>query len=203
MTSEGSVSSNSLRRRKKSSKVHLNIYTLSQAKGISNKLSNKFGFKKAYHTAVEVYGIEYSYDETRGIYAAKPREVKNAKLKKALYMGTANMKWPEVKNIVSELREQYDIDNYDLITRNCHHFCESLCQELVAMSIPSHLTKHRKAAQLHKPIIPRVLAQSTPPKGDNIERTLSTVNIWANSELPNEDFKDSYSESDELCYEMY
>mmetsp|Transcript_8239 Transcript_8239/g.9148 ORF Transcript_8239/g.9148 Transcript_8239/m.9148 type:complete len:159 (-) Transcript_8239:766-1242(-) len=104
MTSEGSVSSNSLRRRKKSSKVHLNIYTLSQAKGISNKLSNKFGFKKAYHTAVEVYGIEYSYDETRGIYAAKPREVKNAKLKKALYMGTANMKWPEVKNIVSELR---------------------------------------------------------------------------------------------------
>lgn len=38
--------------------------------------------------------------------------------------------WPQIKEIVARLKRAWAGTSYDLLQRNCCHFCEQLCAEL-------------------------------------------------------------------------
>eukprot|EP00913_Durusdinium_trenchii_P034516 g32290.t1 len=108
--------------------VRLNIYDL----GKSNTVQNLNGWLKpvgigAFHCAVQVYGVEWSYGRSEegpqdpqqtGVWSCLPRMCED-----------------------HTFREDWPMSDYDLLNKNCCHFCEELCQSLGLGPLPSRVKK--------------------------------------------------------------
>ena len=42
----------------------------------------------------------------------------------------------QVKQVVAELKERWQGKEYDILTRNCNHFCQEFAQRLGVSNIP-------------------------------------------------------------------
>lgn len=99
--------------------VWLNVYDLTD----SNNAVYWCGFG-AYHTGVEVYGVEYafgghSYDSS-GLFATEPRNPPGqVYFRDSVDMGTINLSPQEVQDIVMALGEEYKGNKYHLLRTNC------------------------------------------------------------------------------------
>eukprot|EP00930_Biecheleria_cincta_P103785 TRINITY_DN9587_c0_g1_i1.p1 TRINITY_DN9587_c0_g1~~TRINITY_DN9587_c0_g1_i1.p1 ORF type:complete len:295 (+),score=35.05 TRINITY_DN9587_c0_g1_i1:88-972(+) len=123
--------------------VFLNIYDVSNqdaVKVLNNVMAHwlapdgvKLG---AFHTGVEVGGVEWSYgrtyrDSRPGIVGMPPRSDPHHSFRQM------------VNAIISEIIEDYPGQSYDVLRHNCCHFAEDFCQRLGVESIPDWV--HRLA----------------------------------------------------------
>lgn len=114
------------------SAVVLNIYDI----GASNGWLSWLGMG-LYHTGVEVCGKEYSFC-VEGIVAGKPRSVPYA-FREALHMGIVPR--GRINEALACLRNDFVSGSYSLPSRNCNHFSEALCQELLGVGLPSYINR--------------------------------------------------------------
>jgi len=129
--------------------VILNVYNVTNAGAISrvNGILRHIG-TGAYHAAVEVDGIEYSFggfpesmaeqigiDET-GVFECVPRGCEAHKFRESILMGRAKLaKW-QVRQLLDDLRHEWKGWDYNLLSQNCCHFSDSFCKELGVGPIP-------------------------------------------------------------------
>jgi len=134
--------------------VFLNIYDVSNQEGV--KVMNsvlahwlspvKFG--GAFHTGVEVGGIEWSYGRTYrdtrpGIIGMPPRSDPKHSFRQTIPLGFTRMSLEQVNHTISELIEDYPGQEYEVFRHNCCHFADDFSHRLGTEAIPGWV--HRLA----------------------------------------------------------
>jgi hypothetical protein len=93
----------------------------------------------AFHGAVEVYGPEWSYggcDEGTGVASWAPMSCTAHHYRESVPMGETNLTYEEVNALIEKLSRDWPGEDYDLLSHNCCHFSDELCQELGVGPIP-------------------------------------------------------------------
>lgn len=124
--------------------VVLHIYHLSDKKRIkfANHLLRIFG-SGAYHAAVEVHGIEWSFGSKQigtGVFACEPTACSAHTYKKPYLMGYTKLNEQETEAAIEKLAVEWQGRSYDLLTHNCTHFSGELCRTLGVGPMPSWVT---------------------------------------------------------------
>mmetsp|Transcript_35998 Transcript_35998/g.102802 ORF Transcript_35998/g.102802 Transcript_35998/m.102802 type:complete len:154 (-) Transcript_35998:42-503(-) len=87
-----------------------------------------------FHVGVEVYGWEWSYGFTSngtGVFASRPATCKARSYRQPISMGRTKLSLEEVQILLQGLQREWLGWHYNLLRRNCVHFCEALCRGLV------------------------------------------------------------------------
>ncbi|KAM7256530.1 hypothetical protein ACFE04_012271 [Oxalis oulophora] len=120
--------------------VYLNVYDLTSFNGYAYWLG-----LGVYHSGVQVHGIEYAYggheDPTTGIFKSVPQQCVGFKLRKSILIGKTNLDPAQVKSMMDKLAKDYKGDAYNLLTKNCNHFCNDVCLSLTGNPIPSWINR--------------------------------------------------------------
>ena len=117
--------------------VKVNVYTLGDHE-LNSALTSLFG-SGAYHTGVEISGVEYAFrggdGAGTGVFTHTPRQLpegfEGAVFKESVDMGgTKMMAQSELRSIVKQVSKKWPAAQYDLLARNCNHFSTELCAQL-------------------------------------------------------------------------
>ncbi|KAD4585490.1 hypothetical protein R6Q59_035939 [Mikania micrantha] len=132
---------NSTRCRKSGSvPVYLNVYDLTSINGCAYWLG-----LGVYHSGVQVHGVEYAFgyheQSTTGVYEGKPAEWEQFTFRKQILIGWTEMSLRQIRGLMEELAGDYKGNSYELITRNCNHFCNDACIRLTGNPIPTWINR--------------------------------------------------------------
>jgi len=124
--------------------VTLHIYDVFGYSAVKhlNRIVALFG-TGAFHSAVEVFGLEYSYgfmDDppgTTGVYSCEPGKCEAHSYREQLLMGQTNYCQLEVEALLEDLKQEWLGQEYDLLRRNCCHFSDAFCRRLGVGGIPT------------------------------------------------------------------
>ena len=129
--------------------VLLNIYDLGDSKAIQrlNVILKPMG-SGAYHAAVQVYGQEWSFGglgvddpieegfET-GIWSCRPQGCRQHSYRESIQMGHTSYSHAQVLEIIRDMMEDWPMNSYQILRRNCCHFCDALCQLIGVGPLPA------------------------------------------------------------------
>jgi len=102
-----------------------------------------FGSKDygAFHTGVEVFGLEWSFgmtmDDSTGVACVNPKQDPDHSYRETIDMGIVNISPQEFSKMMGRLRDEWPGSSYQLLSRNCHHFSDCLLRELGVGYLPS------------------------------------------------------------------
>lgn len=92
-----------------------------------------------------VHGVEYAFGAheypTTGIFEAEPKQCEGFTFRKSILIGWTEMTAGLVRRVMEELSEKYKGNAYNLITKNCNHFCNDACIKLTGNPIPSWVNR--------------------------------------------------------------
>lgn len=128
----------------KPSQVILHVYDVGTERAIAgaNRLLRGVG-AGAYHAAVEVNGCEWSYGHANtgtGVFSCRPTACSFHTYREAVLMGDTCLTPMKVRLLLRRLEVEWPGKDYDLLRKNCCHFCDEFCQRLGVGCIPSWLT---------------------------------------------------------------
>nr|XP_043635983.1 deSI-like protein At4g17486 isoform X1 [Erigeron canadensis] len=158
---------NSIKCRKPGSNpVYLNVYDLTPM----NEYAYWLGLG-VYHSGVQVHGVEYAYgaheEATTGIFEGEPKQCEGFTFRKRILIGWTDMNIKEVKGFMEELGHEYKGTSYNLITKNCNHFCKDVCIRLTGNSIPSWVNRLAKIGLLCNCLVPASISSTKVGIEDN------------------------------------
>ena len=142
----------------------LNIYDLSPA--------NDYLFPVGlglHHSGVEIDRREYSFGSGgSGIFEGAPKEVPNARFRCQVDMGSFDGGSKELNQALDELRSSgFGPNDYNLVRRNCNHFCQALCMKLLQKPIPGHVNRIAAIGDCCSCLLPRNMLQDSPVGGSS------------------------------------
>ncbi|CAJ1357652.1 unnamed protein product [Effrenium voratum] len=113
------------------STVFINIYDLNKDWPTANSVgANLFHVGGAFHAAVEVYGLEWSYG-CEGVERGEPRRHDVHVYRQSLSQGVTMKSVQQVEEIVEEvMKSRWLAHEYDLLRHNCCSFADDFCREL-------------------------------------------------------------------------
>ena len=96
----------------------------------------------AFHGALSVYGLEYSFgwndQDLTGVFECENCGNTAHRFRESIPLGDTRLGRKELEWILSrELMEAWPGDSYDLLRRNCCHFCEEFAGILGVKPLPS------------------------------------------------------------------
>mmetsp|Transcript_7942 Transcript_7942/g.13027 ORF Transcript_7942/g.13027 Transcript_7942/m.13027 type:complete len:229 (+) Transcript_7942:43-729(+) len=121
--------------------VYLHVYHVHGCASIrtANAVCQAIG-TGAWHAAVEVRGQEWSYGAGAGIFCNEPcKNDKQGPLEESIPMGQTLLTDMEVRRLIALLRPEWEGKAYNLLRKNCTHFCDCLCRRLGVGGIPSRV----------------------------------------------------------------
>ncbi|XP_028766466.1 deSI-like protein At4g17486 isoform X2 [Neltuma alba] len=120
--------------------VYLNVYDLTPINGYAYWCG-----LGVYHSGVQVHGVEYAFGAheypSTGIFEGEPRRCEGFVFRKTILIGKTEMGEEGVRRVMEELAGEYRGNAYNLITKNCNHFCNDACLKLTGKSIPSWINR--------------------------------------------------------------
>ncbi|KAI3763271.1 hypothetical protein L1987_53725 [Smallanthus sonchifolius] len=144
---------NSTCRKSGSVPVYLNVYDLSSVNGCAYWLG-----LGVYHSGVQVHGVEFAFgfhkQSTTGIFEGEPKQCDGFTFRKQIPIGWTEMSLKEVRGFMEELARDYTGNSYNLITRNCNHFCIDACIRLTGNPIPNWINRLAKIGLFCNCLIP-------------------------------------------------
>jgi hypothetical protein len=95
---------------------------------------------------LSVHGVEYAFGAheypTTGIFEGEPKQCDGFTFRKTILIGKTDMGPGEVRAVMEEeLAGEYRGNAYNLITKNCNHFCNDACIRLTGNPIPSWVNR--------------------------------------------------------------
>jgi hypothetical protein len=97
-----------------------------------------------YHSGVEVGGWEYSFaSRGAGIFKIAPKQAKGVRFCKRIEIGSLENgeEGGEVQEALTVLRDNFQPEDYDLVTKNCNHFCDAFLQQLLGKRLPGFVNR--------------------------------------------------------------
>ncbi|ABO98565.1 predicted protein, partial [Ostreococcus lucimarinus CCE9901] len=95
-----------------------------------------------FHGGVEVFGDEWSFGycpEGSGVYRCNPRMNPMYEYRESVPLGVTSLSPARASAAVAALRAQWRGSDYEVLERNCNHFCEALCEALGCEGPPEWL----------------------------------------------------------------
>ncbi|KAL8139357.1 hypothetical protein V2J09_005378 [Rumex salicifolius] len=133
--------------------VYLNVYDITPINGYAYWIG-----LGAYHSGVQVHGVEYAFGAheypTTGIFEGEPKQSEGFTFRKGILIGWTELTSAEVRKVMEELAEEYKGNAYNLITKNCNHFCNVACIRLTKKPIPSWVNRLARIGLLCNCVIP-------------------------------------------------
>ncbi|KAI8020552.1 DeSI-like protein [Camellia lanceoleosa] len=133
--------------------VHLNVYDLTPINGYAYW----FGLG-VYHSGVQVHEVEYAFGAhehpSTGIFEGEPKQCDGFRFRKSILIGWTVMGPMEVRRVMENLSQKYKGNAYNLITKNCNHFCNDACIRLTGNPIPSWVNRLARIGLLCNCVIP-------------------------------------------------
>ncbi|URE08880.1 hypothetical protein MUK42_03761 [Musa troglodytarum] len=143
----------SRKRRSGAVPVYLNVYDLTPINGYAYWLG-----LGVYHSGVQVHGVEYAYGAhehpTTGIFEGEPRQCPGFTFRKSILIGRTDLGPREVRALMEELAAEYTGDTYNLVSKNCNHFCDEACLRLTGKPIPKWVNRLAKIGYLCNCVLP-------------------------------------------------
>ncbi|XP_057794946.1 deSI-like protein At4g17486 [Salvia miltiorrhiza] len=164
----------SVKSRRGSMAVNLNVYDLTSMNGYAYWLG-----LGVYHSGVQVDGVEYAFGAheypTTGIFEGHPKQCDGFTFRKSILIGYTDMSPGEVRALMEDFSSKYKGNAYNLITKNCNHFCNDACLRLTGSPIPSWVNRLARIGSLCHCIIPTNLNSTKVGVGhhkveDNMEK---------------------------------
>mmetsp|Transcript_17881 Transcript_17881/g.54307 ORF Transcript_17881/g.54307 Transcript_17881/m.54307 type:complete len:327 (+) Transcript_17881:65-1045(+) len=97
-----------------------------------------------FHCGVEVYANEWSYAATTGassgVFSSQPRKCELQTFHESVWMGTTRFTRKGMEQLIHVLEVAWPAAEYNILTHNCYHFCNELCQRLGVGPIPPQAT---------------------------------------------------------------
>eukprot|EP00405_Crypthecodinium_cohnii_P050522 CAMPEP_0206588860 /NCGR_PEP_ID=MMETSP0325_2-20121206/38554_1 /ASSEMBLY_ACC=CAM_ASM_000347 /TAXON_ID=2866 /ORGANISM="Crypthecodinium cohnii, Strain Seligo" /LENGTH=230 /DNA_ID=CAMNT_0054097259 /DNA_START=348 /DNA_END=1040 /DNA_ORIENTATION=+ len=78
--------------------------------------------------------------EMSGVFSCTPRCCEGHSFFTSIPMGVVRISSAEVLTLIEEMEQQWTIEVYDLLRRNCCHFCQALCARLGVGPVPDWVT---------------------------------------------------------------
>ncbi|GKV45399.1 hypothetical protein SLEP1_g52483 [Rubroshorea leprosula] len=136
--------------------VSLNVYDLTPINGYAYWLG-----LGVYHSGVQVHGVEYAFGAheypTTGIFEGEPKQCDGFTFRKTILVGKTDMGPAEVRRVMEDLAEVYKGNAYNLITKNCNHFCNDASIRLTGNPIPSWVNRLARIGFFCNCVLPATL----------------------------------------------
>ncbi|GMH34060.1 hypothetical protein BSKO_01894 [Bryopsis sp. KO-2023] len=138
--------------------VLLNVYDVTSAESqtttstinVINNVTHALNLGGVFHGAVEVFGEEWSFGycvRGTGVYACPPKQNPFYQHRETLLLGVTKKSRQEVNAIISRLKVEWPGGTYNLLNRNCCHFCEDICKYLGVGPVPGWLNRFAAGAE--------------------------------------------------------
>lgn len=128
------------------------------------------------HSGVVIRGKEYAYGghnrmNTTGVYWTKPQfEPPGGTFRLSILQGFTFRPEKEIDAIVKEVSDTFLGTNYNLLTNNCNHFTNALCEKLTNKPAPSWLNRAASVGLALPCMVPKEWIQ--PPDVDTADGEL-------------------------------
>eukprot|EP00898_Chlorokybus_atmophyticus_P000528 jgi/Chlat1/1476/Chrsp12S02019 len=102
------------------------------------------GLGGVFHGGIEVYGEEWSFgycERGTGVFCTVPTKNPMYSFRETVPLGMTALTQAKVKEIVTALSVDWQGCTYDLLARNCNHFCNELCEKLGVAPIPAWVNR--------------------------------------------------------------
>lgn len=117
------------------SPVYLHVYDLIPQR--LNKTQYVISGKPLFHAAVEVHGQEWCYGAGQGIEFVAPGSAEcYAAHRDPIPLGHTQLSQDEIFQLIGRMEENWQAEDYNLLSKNCCTFARTLLEELGAQPMP-------------------------------------------------------------------
>lgn len=117
---------------------------------VINSVGHAVGLGGVFHGAVEVHGHEWSFGfcaKGTGVYSCPARGNPFYTYRETISLGNTAKSRAEVRALLARLKKEWPGNSYNLLNRNCCHFCEVFSKELGTRSVPGWLNRLASGAE--------------------------------------------------------
>ncbi|KAL8534466.1 hypothetical protein ACS0TY_010469 [Phlomoides rotata] len=116
---------------------------------INKIFKDGIGFGGIFHSAVQVYGDEeWSFgfcEQGTGVFSCPPTKNPMYTYRECIILGKTSFSISKVNQILRELSREWPGHSYDLLSKNCNHFCDALCERLGVPKLPGWVNRFAHA----------------------------------------------------------
>ncbi|XP_047092370.1 deubiquitinase DESI2-like [Lolium rigidum] len=107
------------------------------------------GLGGIFHTAIQVYGDEewsFGYCEHgSGVFSCPPCKNPMYTFRESIVLGKTSCSMLKVNHIARELSLEWPGSSYEILSRNCNHFCNEFCDKLDVPKLPGWINRFANA----------------------------------------------------------
>ncbi|CAN6564883.1 hypothetical protein ACFX13_042762 [Malus domestica] len=116
---------------------------------INKIFKDGIGLGGIFHSAVQVYGEdEWSFgfcEQGSGVFSCPSGKNPMYTYRESIVLGTTDCSIFKVNQILRELSREWPGYSYDLLSKNCNHFCDELCERLGVPKLPGWVNRFAHA----------------------------------------------------------
>ena len=131
--------------------VVIHVYDVSRAEAIAQLNDVTCVVGGVFHAGVEIYGREWSFGYrvepgVTGVYSIEPRSCPGHVWRESIRLGECALDERAARAAIAALEPRWPGEGYDLIRRNCAHFCDDVCDALGVEQPPRWLNRFARGA---------------------------------------------------------
>ncbi|KAJ1380529.1 PPPDE putative peptidase domain [Sesbania bispinosa] len=116
---------------------------------INKIFKDGIGLGGIFHSAVQVYGEdEWSFgfcEQGTGVFSCPSGKNPMYTYREFIVLGKTNFSIFKVNQILRELSREWPGSSYDLLAKNCNHFCDEFCERLGVPKLPGWVNRFANA----------------------------------------------------------
>ncbi|TYH55035.1 hypothetical protein ES332_D09G211300v1 [Gossypium tomentosum] len=116
---------------------------------INKIFKDGIGLGGIFHSAVQVYGEdEWSFgfcEQGSGVFSCPSGKNPMYTYRESVVLGRTNFSIFKVNQILRELSRDWPGSSYDLLSKNCNHFCDDFCERLGVQKLPGWVNRFANA----------------------------------------------------------
>jgi len=116
---------------------------------INKIFKDGIGLGGIFHSAVQVYGDdEWSFgfcEQGTGVFSCPSQKNPMYTYRECIVLGKTNCSILKVNQILRELSREWPGNSYDLLAKNCNHFCDEFCDKLGVQKLPGWVNRFANA----------------------------------------------------------
>ncbi|CAA7033593.1 unnamed protein product [Microthlaspi erraticum] len=116
---------------------------------INRFFKDGIGLGGIFHSAIQVYGDdEWSYgycEQGTGVFSCPSSKNPMYTYREKIVLGKTDCTIFMVNQILRELSREWPGHTYDLLSKNCNHFCDLLCERLGVAKLPGWVNRFAHA----------------------------------------------------------
>ncbi|CAI9775034.1 unnamed protein product [Fraxinus pennsylvanica] len=116
---------------------------------INKIFKDGIGLGGIFHSAVQIYGDdEWSFgycEQGTGVFSCPSTKNPMYTFRESIKLGETTFSIVKVNQILRELSREWPGHSYDLLSKNCNHFCDEFCERLGVPKLPGWVNRFAHA----------------------------------------------------------